>query len=231
MKQKILTVTGLVACATAVLVASLGGSLVGVATAQNRGYAFDHLRVTREADPGRPEHARIHFAPRWAGQEYPGTRACTWTVTDSRGNVLGQATSNLTSIGATSDDIYTDMDIPRGTSPQNVSVSCGDRLDDPSGSYAISGISVSQPSLTYGSDLDVFFDYQWNGSGLPTPQNCDIAINDSSGNTLFTSNRGFFGAGTEPRTSSFSVEAPPEAKDRLSEASSAAISCAPVEGG
>jgi hypothetical protein len=228
--RKPLAGVGLVAAVGVLIgIGMFAGAVSGSAPGEDRAYGFDGLRVTREQDPntGRSEQARVTFAPRWMSDDFPGTRPCTWTVRDGEGTVLAQATANLTAMAPTTSDVYKEMDIPSGSMPASASVVCGERLDDPSGSYSISNIRLSQPSRL-GADIDVSFNHTWNGSGLPTPQTCVITITDSGGNAMFSNKRGFFAAGTEPQEGAFPVEAPPEAKQRLSEADSASISCSRI---
>lgn len=203
----------------------------------SHGYEFRNLNVSDAAtsnirqpdkNPSQRE-VRVDFQVSWQADSFPGTRLCEWIVYDSSGDIIGRSTSTLTSMEATQDPVYKDMQVEPGRELGESSVTCEPRrLDDPSGTFEFSDVSVQTPSASLASDLDVLFSHAWHGDGTPTPQRCEIDIIAESGERLFTSVRNFHSVGTAPMSSNFSLEAPQAFTDYDFTSATATIRCAPI---
>lgn len=205
----------------------------------SEGYEFRGVRVSdaETRSGGRPDTnpnpfrrtVKVHFQVAWEADRFPGTRLCEWTVYDTSGEVIGRSTSTLTSMESSQDSVYKEMQVERGRKLGESSVACEPRrLDDPSGTFEFSDVSILTPSASLASDFDVIFTHAWYGDGGPTPQRCEIDIIDKSGNLLFTSVRNFHSVDASPMSSNFSLEAPEEFQGYDYESASATIRCAPI---
>lgn len=174
------TITSL---AAAIAAAAALGTLGGAAQGDSPGYEFSDIRVNQATDPvsGLPdeEHALLSFDFAWSGAEFPGTRRCTWTVYDASGNVVGTRSDMMTAQAQSADDVTSRVEV--SGPPSDATVECeARRYDDPSGRYDVSRAVVRGSR----DALIVRFDASWNGTGTPPPQECEITVTDSNGETL-----------------------------------------------
>jgi hypothetical protein len=173
------------------------------------GYVIRDIALGDEPDPvtGTPltGHVRVRYNPEWAA-DFPGTHRCVWRVLDERGSAIGEAVRYMTAMQASyTTPIYTDVDI--AGVPQSATVECdAKRLDDPDGNYRFTNLRVSPGDRL--ADLNLKFDYEWIGSGSPTPQECEVGILSTSGTPLFESHVNFFGLQTGVAGSTFALQIP-----------------------
>jgi hypothetical protein len=76
----------------------------GEGTAETSGYAFEDVSVRTGDDPD-ADSATIGWDVRWTSDVFPGVRRCTWTAIDEDGNVVGDATDDLTVMDPVAEDL------------------------------------------------------------------------------------------------------------------------------
>lgn len=186
------------------------------------GYVFSELRLgfaaTNDTAAG-PSYAtltgRIDFE-----DGFPGVKICTWRIWDGQDRLIGSAEHPFSALGPSTGLIKDRIDVT-GV-PSRVGITCSeDRLDDPSGAFSFTEIAVSR-SANQGVDFDVSFIYEWEGLGVPSPQECVTTLYGPSGRRLFSTEQRF-SAGQGPARSAFGIDAPTDA-DRPE---SAEIECQP----
>jgi hypothetical protein len=183
-------------------------NLIQVGSQESGGYSFRQIEMTEPRDGV----VLISFIPEWAGSEFPGKKACAWTLTDAQGSPVGSVSMDLTTMASDyQDPISVDAHEVRAGASSATVVCDAQRLDDPTGRFLISDVRPQQSSRL-GSYVDVVFDYAWAGTADPTPQMCDISVIGPDGRVLASRSGGFSGGGNGHGT--FAVDLPPESMDK-----------------
>jgi hypothetical protein len=185
------------------------------------GYTFDDIHVSLQ--PGHPEVAEIRFVPGWAGEEYPGEKACTWTVYDEQGNVTGQQATGIVGMQAHYEDpVQTEIPVDGGVASARIACE-SERLDDGDGRFEISNVRL-RPTQRDGA-LFVEFAREWLGAGQPAPQMCYIQVLDAEHQVLIAREGGMKTSARGTSEGRFIMEMAPEMRER---AATATVSCTPL---
>ena len=153
------------------------------ATGASTGYEFSNIRVIGQDD----SHIHLTYDLRWASEEFPGWRSCSWVALDKDSNQVGDKTVEL--FGLDSSYVDQPIDIPISSDRAGVAavegrVSCDEeRLDATGGHYELSNIRVL-PS-EFEPSLRMVIDYEWIGGGRPGPNKCQLTTFDSEGKEIF----------------------------------------------
>lgn len=187
------------------------------------GFEFRNIAIVAggESEGDEPDwgNARLKYDTGWAGEDFPGTKVCTWNIYGG-GEQIGSVRFSLTVMEKVSSRATTDISLTG--MPDDVQVTCeGDRLDNPSGTYVITDISVSEDYSR--EDLTVVsFSFEWTGLTLPPVAECDVKLLAPSGEVVASTTPRMTGQGP---SASFLVTEP---DDMAEEPSSAEVSCTPL---
>ena len=182
------------------------------------GYAISDVRI----EDVHGDEADVSFAIAWRGDQFPGFRPCTVTVFDAEGTTIGEKTMNRV-VSEEPEPNSLRIDVPVNGAPASAEVRCHERLDDPNGQYEISDVRVERPSLE-SSELLLYFDYRWVGSGMPGLAECHITISDDD--QVVVEDDTTFRSESESGEMERSMFAPGDYKGEPSEAT---VECRPFE--
>lgn len=222
--------------ASLIAVASVSVAIISAAppsTAQGTsittgGYDFTNISVGVQPDPvtgaSLPGHARVYFSIGWTN-DFPGQHQCEWKVYDSTGTEIGSNFSTITALDPVPDDVFYE-DINVVGEPDSASVHCqANRLDDPQGEFTINNVKIAR-GLGLPGRATVEFDYQWNGSGSPSAQDCRVIVRGASGALLIDQTVNFATTSSQGNGSEFNLRLPEELKEKPA---SASVSCLPLD--
>lgn len=192
------------------------------ATASHRpDYSISGVELTsREAGS-----AEVAFSLAWETNEFPGIRNCTITAYDSAGNVVGVET--LKRVYKMTPGVGTlKKDVAVSRTPSDADVTCGNRLDDPTGRYQISDVRFNRPTQE-SHELLLSFDSSWIGvSDVPGIATCEVTIHEG-GKVVLEDQMSFSTEAKSATNTELSLTLP---ADFRGAPSSVDINCSPLTG-
>lgn len=131
--------------------------------------------ANRSVSLGRQGKARVEFLVSWDGNAFPGVVSCSVTVRNEDGKPIGEKTISTLST-TTPENAAIRTGVAVDGLPSLADVECGERLDDPDGTYEMTNVRVERPSPE-SDELLVFLDSRWTGStDTPGVSDCSVSV-------------------------------------------------------
>lgn len=166
-------------------------------------YEFTDIAVAYATDPQTDlvdtHHARVEYRAAWASGVFPGQRRCTWRVLGPGGEVVGETSGTFRS--RSQEPTRAEVRLSITGVPQSAEVQCeSGRLDDPAGTFSFTRIRPKLMPIPQGGidphRIRLVLDGNWMGEGVPAPQECDVIVHSTDGDTILSTE---FGLATNNR--------------------------------
>lgn len=132
----------------------------------NQGYLFTFDVLDYDSTQN---HARVSYTSRWEGNDYPGTRQCTWNLYRDDGSFISDWEYYVSL--QLQETVRKTTDVTTPELPAHIAAECGPRLDR--GNYEVSSEPiVERRQLGSEAEWVLAFSLRWNGSDARGAAEC-----------------------------------------------------------